>query len=217
MEKKKDSKKSSIILVLALLCLVTITCGVSYSFFNYVGLGTTENVIETGSITFIYEEVESNGAGISISNAFPMSDELGKKQTAAGEVFNFKILSNNKNATSIPYIIAARMKKDSTLDQSAVKLFLTEVDKTGEIELALNNYSKFGLASDIPEGIVERQLYADVVPANTKDYEKNYRLRMWIDDELDFSQNEDGTYPYNNKSFAVTVNVYANSKVVNGN
>lgn len=40
------------------------------------------------------------------------------------------------------------------------------------------------------------------------------RLRMRIDEETDFSANSDGTYPNNEKIFTLTVNVYANAKVV---
>lgn len=213
MVKKKQNQKY-LILTIFLLLLVMITFSATYAFFTYFGEGLTENVIQTGNITFIYEEIEANGAGIGITDAYPMSDFNGKKQTGPGKVFNFKILSNTSSKTSIPYIITARMKNDSTLSQNAVKLYLTEINNTVETELALNNYDKFGLAANIPEGIVERQIHSDIVPAGATDYEKNYRLRMWIDENTDFSQNEDGTYPFNNKTFTVNINVYANSSVV---
>ncbi|MCI5967209.1 MAG: cadherin-like beta sandwich domain-containing protein, partial [Tenericutes bacterium] len=60
--------------------------------------------------------------------------------------------------------------------------------------------------------------YKGKVPANTTKYEKNFKLRMWLDDGIDFSpvKDEDGndTYPYNGKTFTLTVNVYANANVV---
>ena len=39
---------------------------------------------------------------------------------------------------------------------------------------------------------------------------------MWIADDTDYSPNENGEYPMNNKKFTVTVNVYANATVVTG-
>lgn len=217
--KKKKQNRQTLMMILCLLILVIITSSVTYAFFSYMKEGLTENVIKTGNITFVYEEIEGKEAAISITDAFPMTDEVGKSQTKAGEVFNFKVISNTTTNTSIPYVITARMKETSTLDQSAVKIYLTEVTSTSETELVLSNYDKLGLAANIPEGITERQLYTDIVPAKSTNYEKNYRLRMWIDDSVDYSAKVDeagnNTYPYNDKSFTVTVNVYANSTVVN--
>ena len=203
-----------LILIIFMIVLVTVTFSVSYAFFHYFGEGLTENVIQTGNITFIYEEIDKNGSGISIKDAYPISDTDGKKQIGVGNVFNFKVMSTTSSNISIPYIVTARMKNDSTLVQNAVKLYLTEINDIVETELALNNYDKFGLVANIPDGIIERQIYSDIVPAKTKGYEKNFRLRMWIDESVDFSQLEDGTYPFNNKTFTVNINVYANNSVV---
>ena len=59
----KDKKKS-ILMMVALLSVVAITVGVSFAFFNYAKLGTTENSITTSTITFLYTEVDKVGAGI---------------------------------------------------------------------------------------------------------------------------------------------------------
>lgn len=208
-------KKLFALSILALISLVLITVGVTYAFFNYAKTGLTENSVKTGSITFIYEEVEAQGAGISISDAFPMSDENGKAQVGTGKVFNFKVKSKTMSNTSMPYTVTARMKKDSTLDESAVKIYLTEVSADIETELLLNTYNNLNQTSvDVPEGTIEKVIYTDTVPAGSTNYEKNFRLRMWISDAIKFSQNADGTYPYNGKTFALTVNVYANGTVV---
>lgn len=212
--KNKENQRKILIVVVLLLSLIFITFTATYAFFTYIGEGLTENVIETGNITFIYEEVEKNGAGISITDAFPMSDEKGKTQTGSGKVFNFKVKSSTISSLSVPYIITARLDNNSTLAEDAVKIYLTQVDGTTETELLLNKYSNLGNVANIPEDITERQLHSDIVPAGATDYEKNYRLRMWIDEDTNFSQNEDGTYPYNNKTFSIKVNVYADSRVV---
>ena len=74
------NKKSTGLLlsILGVISLVLITAGVTYAFFSYAKQGTTENVIKTGTITFLYDELEGVGNGIKITDAIPMTDEVGK-------------------------------------------------------------------------------------------------------------------------------------------
>lgn len=86
------NRKKSILLSLAgVIGLIIVTLGVSYAFFNYAKKGTKENVLTTGTITFLYTEADKSGAGINISDALPTSDSIGKTQMGSGNVFNFKI------------------------------------------------------------------------------------------------------------------------------
>ena len=216
----KNRGKQIVITVLAIVSLIVITVAVSYSFFTYTREGTTENVIKSGSITFLYTEVSKVGKGIELSDAYPISDEEGKMQTGEGKVFDFKVTSTTSSSTSIPYEVTARKKASSTLDEEAVKVYLTEVNGE-EKEILLDKYSNLEQTSvNVPSGTVEKTIYTGIVPANNSNYEKNFRLRMWIDNSVDFSpvKDESGNdiYPYNNKTFTLTVNVYANGKVVTG-
>ena len=206
----KNNKKKQIFLTLvAVLSLILITVGVSYSLFTYSKIGVTDNIIKTGKINFLYTEVSGIGKGISLTDAFPISDEEGKLQTGEGKVFDFKITSTIEMNSNIKYEVTARKKSDSTLAEDKVKLYLTEVDGI-EKELLLDNYYNLEQTSTkVPDGVVEKTIYEGTVPANTSNYEKNFRLRMWIDNDTDFSQGN-----MNNKTFTVTVNVYANGKVV---
>ena len=212
------NKKNLVLTVIAVVMLLVVTIGVSYAFFSYTKKGTTENSIKTGTITFIYTEVTGVGKGIKIEDSLPISDDQGKLLTGSGNVFEFKITSDTLSNTSIPYEVTARKSSNSTLDEKAVKVYLTEVDGE-ESELLLDNYSNLKETdTNVPEGIVEKTLYKGKVPANTTKYEKNFKLRMWLDEGVDFSpvKDEDGndTYPYNRKTFTLTVNVYANANVV---
>ncbi len=206
---KSNKKKQVFLTLIAVLSLILITVGVSYSLFNYSKTGVTDNIVKTGKINFLYTEVSEVGKGISLTDAFPISDEEGKLQTGEGKVFDFKITSTIEMNSSISYEVTVRKKSDSTLDEDKVKLYLTEVDGV-EKELLLDNYYNLEQTSTkVPEGVVEKTIYEGTVPANTSNYEKNFRLRMWLSDDADFS---DGSM--NNKTFTVTVNVYANGKVV---
>ena len=208
----KNKKKQIIITLIAIISLIVITVGVTYAFFNYAKEGTTDNTIKTGSITFLYTEVSGVGKGISLTEAYPVADSIGKVQVGEGKVFDFKVTSNISMNSNIDYQITARKKTGSTLANSAVKVYLTEVNGT-EQELLLSKYSELDQTDKVDSSkFDERTLYEATVPANTKNYEKNFRLRMWVSDDTDFS---DGSM--NDKTFTLTVNVYADGKVVTDN
>ena len=208
----KSKKKQIIITLVAIISLIVITVGVTYAFFNYSRTGTTDNVVKTGGITFLYTEVSGVGKGISLTEAYPVADSIGKVQTGEGKVFDFKVTSNISMNSNIGYQVTARKKTGSTLANSAVKVYLTEVNGT-EQELLLSKYSELDQTDKVDSSKYdERILYEATVPANTANYEKNFRLRMWVDENTDFS---DGSM--NDKTFTLTVNVYADGKVVTDN
>ena len=208
----KNKKKQIIITLIAIISLIVITVGVTYAFFNYAKEGTTDNTIQTGSITFLYTEVSGVGKGISLTDAYPVADSIGKVQVGEGKVFDFKVTSTISMNSNIGYQVTARKKTGSTLANSAVKVYLTEVNGT-EQELLLSKYSELSQTDKVDiSKYDERILYEGTVPANTKNYEKNFRLRMWVSDDTDFS---DGSM--NDKTFTLTVNVYADGKVVTDN
>ena len=208
----KNKKKQIIITLIGIISLIVITVGVTYAFFNYAKEGTTDNTIKTGSITFLYTEVSGVGKGISLTEAYPVADSIGKVQVGEGKVFDFKVTSNISMNSNIGYQVTARKKTGSTLANSAVKVYLTEVNGT-EQELLLSKYSELDQTDKVDSSkFDERILYEATVPANTSNYEKNFRLRMWVDENTDFS---DGSM--NDKTFTLTVNVYADGKVVTDN
>ena len=208
----KNKKKQIIITLIAIISLIVITVGVTYAFFNYAKEGTTDNVVKTGGITFLYTEVSGVGKGISLTEAYPVADSIGKVQVGEGKIFDFKVTSNISMNSNIGYQVTARKKTGSTLANSAVKVYLTEVNGT-EQELLLSKYSELGQTDKVDSSkFDERILYEATVPANTANYEKNFRLRMWVSDDTDFS---DGSM--NDKTFTLTVNVYADGKVVTDN
>ena len=208
----KNKKKQIIITLIAIISLIVITVGVTYAFFNYAKEGTTDNTIKTGSITFLYTEVSGVGKGISLTEAYPVADSIGKVQVGEGKVFDFKVTSNISMNSNIGYQVTARKKTGSTLANSAVKVYLTEVNGT-EQELLLSKYSELSQTDKVDiSKYDERILYEATVPANTSNYEKNFRLRMWVSDDTDFT---DGSM--NDKTFTLTVNVYADGKVITDN
>ena len=200
----KNINKQKLTVIVAVLGLFLLTAGVTYAFFTYIGSGSTENTVSSDSITFLYEEKDAQGNGINIIDATPVSDEVGK----AGPAFNFEISSKTANKISIPYEIAVRKKAGSDNLDDVVKLYLTKVDGTGnEEEVALGTFSSF--TTKTYYGHEQKLLTEQKVPQSSSNYIQKYRLRMWIDEETDFSSGN-----YDNKTFSVTVNVYSEGKVV---
>ena len=235
-----DNRKT--VLGLGFLSIALITLGVTYAFFSYIGSGTTENTVSSDTITFLYDEVDKQGSGISISDALPMSDEAGKAQTVANS-FDFRIASTTGRSAAIPYEITLRKKTGSNDLDDIIKVYLAKTtDNTtlveNEQQVVLSKYT--ALTDVTHNGHVEKILYNDYVPANSDSYNQGYRFKMWIDSAAPYGdvttyycgetaitqeQYEDATYvcpsgekntknenPYFDKTFSVTVNVYANGR-----
>ena len=206
MENKK--KQGLILSVLGVLSITLITAGITYAFFTYTGEGTTDNIITTGSITFLYTEVDKVGNGIQIENAFPKGDELGKVSTKTNEYFDFKITSKTASTVAIPYEITARKSTDSDNIDEYVRVYLTKGET--EEEVLLKNYSELTQTQKVDNSkYTERTIYTGKVPANETNYEETFRLRMWLREGTRFENEQ-----MNNKKFTLTVNVYSNAKVV---
>ena len=209
----QSKTRQKVMAVLGIMSVTLITAGVSLAFFNYTKTGATDNTISTGSITFIYDEETAQGRGITLTNAIPVSNSLGKAEQA--NVFNFKIISN-PGTTNIKYTISARkVSEGSTLDD-VVDLYLT--DQTNNGDYIADQYpskitqEKTVLTFDDLDGYknssIEKILYEKTITSSdltNGKYEQDFRLRMWIDENTDFS---DGTY--NNQLFRIIVNVNAN-------
>ena len=202
-------------MILGLIAMVLITIGISYSIFSYEKLGDTINSVQVGTLEFVYKENTGIGRGISMSNAFPVSDEVGKSYSEEGQVFDFSIEGVNTGTEDIIYEVTLDKKTTSTLDSDVVKVYLTDI--TSETETVLLEPAFFSDLTDIIKigTKTEKKIYESSVTGNTEDYLKKFRLRMWIDENTDYSGivQDDGTmvYPYNNKTFTVLVNVYADN------
>ena len=216
MKNLKEIKR--LLIVASIVLLFVITLGVTYAFFTYVKDGTTENTIKSGSITFLYDEINQSGNSISIIDALPVTDEIGKEQVKS---FNFRIVAHPSSSTSIPYELTLRKKTGSDNIDDIVKIYLAKTSSydaniSSEEELVTSIFSDLTTVSK--NGYSEKTLFSTEVPAGNLSYEQNYRLKMWIDNDADYSgiinsNTGEIEYPYNNKTFIITVNAYANGVV----
>ena len=197
----------------SLMALLFVTVGVTYAFYIYRGQGQKENMVKTGNLSFVYDEQRAEGNQVTLTNAFPMTDEQGKGQMGNNSVFEFGITATTKGAP-ISYEIYLTKEESSTLSEQVVKTYLTKVN--GEEETAvfdtrnqreINLYSELGDTTLVSQG---KTLYQETIPESQTSYHQTFRYRMWIDE--DASQMQDGEWIYNGKSFSVKVNVYASNE-----
>ena len=204
----KEKNKKIVLSVLGILSLVVITIGVTYAIFTYTRLGSTENTVTTGTLKFLYTENTGVGNGISIENAFPVSDTVGKSYSTENYVFDFKVEGTNTGRDEIPYEVTLRKKSTSTLSESNVKVYLTDMTEDSDIEiLEPTLYSNLTRTNIEVGDEIEKTLYNGSVLGGELTYLKEFRLRMWIDE----GSNQD---EISGKTFTATVNVYANAKLV---
>ena len=204
----KDKSKAIILSAIGILSLVIITVGVTYAVFTYTKLGSTENTITAGTIKFEYTENTGIGAGIELTNALPVADDVAMEYSTEGKVFDFKVTGDNASSELIPYEVTLRQSDESTLDGYIIKVYLTDMNEGADTEILAP--TKYTLLPDttIDTGkYTEKTLYTGSVAAGETGYEKNFRLRMWVDETADFSAIDH--YKNTTDSSVITENEYA--------
>ena len=141
---------------------------------------------------------------ISITNAMPMEDTVGKALTGTDQVFDFTVETNITGKQSIAYEVTALKADTSTLDDKDVRLYLEKsTDGTSYNEvLAPSAYTP--IDSTAPDdtdqyGTKKKEMVLDTgtIQSSVKYY---YRLRMWVSKDYEITKDV--------KTFTVTVNVY---------
>lgn len=222
-----NRKKMTFFVMIAVIGIVSIIGG-AYAFFAYNKEGTVENELTTGKITFKYDETSVRG--INLAGALPIYDIQGSELDEEGKYFDFEISTEGTDQVIEYDILLSTVETE--LPTSAIKVLLSRiVDGKEETvsESILNGSVKTYDQYAYPNGEEDsnrRVILTDYfIPADgdTEPSTREYRLRIWLNKDLDFSplKNEDGTYqtdengnyiyPYNNKSVKVRVDVNATS------
>lgn len=177
--------------------MIVLIIGVTYAAFTYSRLGETENIITTGTITMTYTESDN---GITINNAMPMTEEVGKNLSNEDQVFDFTVSINIVGNTTISYEVTADKDLTSTLSNDEVRLYLQKsTDRTNYSNEVLNptKYTPTDQKDEFGAEAGEMILDRGSVNTTTTYY---YRLRMWVDTSYELSNTS--------KKFTVKVNVY---------
>ena len=195
--KKKNgiNVKETVVSILIVLILLVVVAGVSYAVWSRTFTGEKENSLKTGYVSFNYKESDTNV--ISIENAIPVSDEVGKKQKDSNSMFDFNVSAEYKGVKNINYEVYSTLMK-STQDPKYVKVYLTNQN-----DEPFSEYSKtvptYNLLSDslIEEG---KTLYKGNLKSGSID---NFRLRVWLSsDYSDGSESRTFTFKVNVKGEA---------------
>ena len=199
MKDNNNNSKQVLLSVLGVAILVVAVVGVSFAAFSYSKTGEKVNTITTGTITMSYSEATN---GINLTEALPMSDIQGKALTGTNNVFDFTVSATIQGSgeTTINYAITATKESGSSLADSAIKVYLTDITSGGDTEvLAPTKVSALQKTTSDVSGAPNGQYKLTSGTFNTTTTKK-YRLRMWVAD--DFSDlNASGSYK-------LRVNVY---------
>ena len=148
-------------------------------------------------IVFMYSDVDKSGSGINLINATPISDTTGKLLTGTGKYFDFSITATSKEHDLI-YKILINKDKNSTLENSNVRIYLTELLGNTEKELVLTTFDS--LETQKINNTNYYVLYQTRLNKGINNHSDKYRLRMWVKDTAE---------DYHNKDFMLKVDVSA--------
>ena len=203
MEKIKENfKKYSTVYIVVLLLLVII--GVSYAIFAVTDL-SNENTISLGQISMSYTEPEN---ALVLENALPMGNAEGMAQS---NYFEFKVMTHattdadDSGGLIIPYEInLGEIETDSdkqALAKHQIKVYLTKVVGGSEEEVVgpilLSNLTE---SSTSNLNIYQAR---DIHRNAGSEITTTYRLRAWIDEDVDSSIFGSQVYQY---KFRVNIN-----------
>lgn len=200
----KNQNKKGMMAVVAL-AVVLVTVAATYAFITFVIEGTKTNTITGGNLVVSLDET-ANGDGdvISISNAFPVSDAVGKQSNP----YKFSLI--NESTKDVGYTISlapqAVEQGFGTIPNTALKVYLTdgtdaEVIKDVTLISALGN-------NTLATGVIPAKSGSE----NTK---LDFNLRLWIADTATdqdvwtVTENADGTKTTTGKQYAAKISVEA--------
>ncbi len=212
-EKKKDRKKIFLVVILTLV-LMLLVVGVSYAVFTYTKL-SDDNRVTIGQIAMSYEE---SSTIISVEDAMPMTDTIGRSQT---DYFNFSVTSrattneNDDIGVALSYEISLTSltidEDKQEIPENYIKLYLTKVENTKETKLVEDFLDNFGTSSF---GGSAKAIHNQInVHRNGNDeITTKYRLRAWISTSVEIPE----SFLASKHQFKFAVNINSTSEAVNG-
>ncbi len=193
---KKESNNKIFVIIICLLIFILMVIGVSMATFTYTKEKDSVNTISTGNVSLNYTE---NTNGIDITNAYPISDDVGRTLTLENQYFDFSINASIQGDVVADYEISAEKLETSTLSNDEVKLYLEkEVNNSYEEVMAPKHFTPLSESTDL--GTVAGTMLLDSGSVD-KTSSINYRLRMWVDANTIVGELE--------KNFGVRVSVKA--------
>ena len=186
----ENNKKTLILSILGVLVLVIAVVGVSFAMYSFSATGTTENVIQTGSVSVQYEKESV----ITLTNQYPMTDALGIAQEGTNSVLTFDVTANIVGTINIKYDLALDSiaytdeagNPVTTLTDSNIKFVLTK-SADGAAPVYVQGDAEQGVtfadvAANTGNGYIDGKyvIDSDTFTATAKN---SYVLKAWIDQD----------------------------------
>lgn len=174
--------------------LVLAIFGVSYSYFNYTRIDSRQADITSGDV---YVKLVENATSISLSKMYPRTDEEARARN--DNYFDFTVKAKNTSEKKAVYYTISINNGENVSGKTRIDPQYIRID----LQEKVNNEYVF-----IKEGVdLYNYNFKGTVPVNTtSEITKEYRLRIWVNDDIlisDTAQNAS----YTQAEFA---NVYAN-------
>ena len=171
--------------------------GASYSYFNYTKVDSRQADISSGTV---YVKLVENASSISLSKMYPRTNEEARSRN--DNYFDFTIKGKNtSDIKSLLYTISINNGSDvsgkTRINPKYIKLDLQEKVN--------NNYNYIQEAVSL-----DSYAFTGVISTGTtSEITREYRLRLWVSDELIISDTEPNA-AYTQSQFA---NLYANFNI----
>ena len=148
--------------------------GITYSLWTYGYLGGT-NTLQTGNVSL--KLLESTSEIIDIKNALPKGDNEGKTQE---ETYNFAVTTKASRNTAISYSI--------NIEKLEVDAGYTSLEDK-DIKVYLEDYNNKEIVAPSLISNIGTKLYSktNIHNSSNKEITDKYKLRVWLDKEVDIS------------------------------
>ena len=181
---KKDNKKgekiSSKFLILIFLVIVLL---ISFIIVGFVIFGNRDpDIVEVsengGGVKLVYAK---NSSSLSIKDAVPTTDLIGKKTLDENKYFDFSVETELDNAKTVEYEISVtKLNKLSTIPDSEIKIYLEKEDRGTYVSVFGPDKYK-GISEKSELGSKKGSMILTSV-IRKKSGTDNYRLRIWHSD-----------------------------------
>lgn len=191
-----DSRRI-VLSVLAIALLLVAIVGISYAVFVFTSNSKKENVINTGAISMSYVEGITNV--ISIKNALPTIDDVGKQQQ---EYFDFQLSAKISGNAKINYKIMAKnitnefenglpkIPVERQLNANQIKIYLEKEDGSQYVTVLkptiFSTLPNFLEEDDTNKVLYTGSFYNDGI--DTQQQTDKFILRMWLDSNAEIDE-----------------------------
>lgn len=194
MESKRKTKNIIIVLVIISIILIGIISVCFFLFFKEQKQNVKQ-IIKTGVVSLNYKTKVN---GLELSSLTPISNELAKDNRETGSYFDFSVISEVDENTTVDYQIALIKDESSTIPDSDIMVYL-EKQNSGTYSKVKDPKEFTPIKKKSKLGSPAKSMILNEVNLSS-DHVDNYRLRIWV--------REGAIITDPNSTYKVRVNVY---------